>query len=302
MKYAIVFSAAMLSISAFAADTLSNGTTVDTKGEALATNDGVQNGLTQNSKSVSNLFNFPQAVQPGMVAGNTRCTNHGVDTYAFIWNFVSFSNPSHIKDTDCDTTEDIKYLTITCQFKSASDLLVLHMNKKYPELHATATEGAQNLKLEDCFKKPVPAAASEKVSEPKVEVRVERVVEKTVSRTLMLDAGALFYFNKHELHPEARSYLKTKLEALSGMQRVEVTRVSGHTDNVGSVKYNQKLSEQRANAVASLIRSLGYEVSNAVITGYGELHPIVTNSTETGRSMNRRVEIEVTGVEQTTTK
>jgi outer membrane protein OmpA-like peptidoglycan-associated protein len=299
-----IIAAAVLSlfaVSAYAADTLSNGTAVDSKGEATANNTGVENGLTQNSRSTTNMFNFPQAVQPGMVAGNTRCTNHGVNSYGILWNLVSFSNPEHLKDADCDVGEDIKYLTITCQFKTAADLLTLHLNKKYPDLHAVTADGSTNLKLEDCFKKQVavPQAPITVAPQPeaKIEVRKETVVERIVSKTIMLDAGAMFHSAKDTLQPEAVSYLKSKLAVLANLKNVKVVRIHGHTDDVGSLQYNQKLSERRAQTAAAILRSLGFEVSPEVVVGYGKTRPVVTNDSETGRAMNRRVEIEVTGSE-----
>ena len=71
------------------------------------------------------------------------------------------------------------------------------------------------------------------------------------------------------------------------------TTVEGHTDSVGSDAYNQNLSERRANAVREALISEGVDGSRVSSVGYGEARPIADNSTDEGRSMNRRVEAEV---------
>lgn len=65
----------------------------------------------------------------------------------------------------------------------------------------------------------------------------------------------------------------------------------GYTDNVGSKKYNQRLSENRANAVMNLLISKGVEPARLRIAGYNFENPIADNADERGRALNRRVEI-----------
>jgi len=70
--------------------------------------------------------------------------------------------------------------------------------------------------------------------------------------------------------------------------------VEGHTDYMGSVEYNQKLSERRANAVRDYLIQKGIAPSRIQVVGYSELRPIDDNTTAEGRAMNRRSELEVT--------
>ncbi|MEO5675720.1 MAG: OmpA family protein [Chitinophagales bacterium] len=65
----------------------------------------------------------------------------------------------------------------------------------------------------------------------------------------------------------------------------------GYTDNVGSKKYNQKLSESRAEAVMSFLREKKVDPLRLKIVGYNFENPIADNGDERGRAMNRRVEI-----------
>ena len=74
--------------------------------------------------------------------------------------------------------------------------------------------------------------------------------------------------------------------------------VVGHTDNVGSNDYNQKLSERRAHSVAQYLESKRVNPVRMALSGKGESAPIASNSTESGRQQNRRVEIYVEPVVQ----
>ena len=67
--------------------------------------------------------------------------------------------------------------------------------------------------------------------------------------------------------------------------------VSGHTDSTGSTALNQKLSEQRANAVAGFLKAQGVNSSRIFTQGFGPRQPIAGNESSAGRRANRRVEI-----------
>jgi outer membrane protein OmpA-like peptidoglycan-associated protein len=69
--------------------------------------------------------------------------------------------------------------------------------------------------------------------------------------------------------------------------------VEGHTDSTGSDSHNQRLSEQRAGAVADYLIDHGVPSSNVIVYGYGEMRPKTTNDTAEGRQLNRRVEIHI---------
>lgn len=70
-------------------------------------------------------------------------------------------------------------------------------------------------------------------------------------------------------------------------------RVAGYTDSRGSRDHNQRLSEQRADSVAGYIMQQGIDPRRVFTQGYGENQPIGDNATSHGRSMNRRVEIQI---------
>jgi OmpA-OmpF porin, OOP family len=69
-------------------------------------------------------------------------------------------------------------------------------------------------------------------------------------------------------------------------------KIEGHTDSMGTEQYNQKLSEQRAEAVQNyLIQKGAAQRANISTVGYGELKPLADNKTDEGRAENRRVDI-----------
>ncbi len=70
--------------------------------------------------------------------------------------------------------------------------------------------------------------------------------------------------------------------------------VIGHTDSTGDDQYNMKLSQRRANSVASYLENRGIQAERLAILGMGETQPIADNSTANGRAQNRRVELYIT--------
>lgn len=70
-----------------------------------------------------------------------------------------------------------------------------------------------------------------------------------------------------------------------------VVFVGGHTNSVGTVKYNDKLSQKRANAVRSVLVTAGVPNDKIHVKAYGSRAPIADNDTENGLKVNRRAEI-----------
>lgn len=90
-------------------------------------------------------------------------------------------------------------------------------------------------------------------------------------------------------------FLDTLSTFLTKMPTV-LLEVSGHTDNTGRVQTNNKLSQDRANAVRLYLVSKGIGVKQAYAMGYGSYQPIADNKTVTGRTLNRRVELQIKGL------
>ena len=69
--------------------------------------------------------------------------------------------------------------------------------------------------------------------------------------------------------------------------------ISGHTDNTGSLRVNQRLSRDRARAVVDYLVAGGIPESQLVSQGYADTQPVAPNDTAAGRQQNRRVEFKV---------
>jgi outer membrane protein OmpA-like peptidoglycan-associated protein len=102
-----------------------------------------------------------------------------------------------------------------------------------------------------------------------------------------------FDYNVATLSAESRPELERVALLLKEHPALRI-EVGGHTDNVGSVSYNQKLSIMRAEAVRSyLVEKEGIDSTRIEVRGYGLSKPAGSNSTEEGRHQNRRTEFKV---------
>ncbi|MBV9037649.1 MAG: OmpA family protein [Acidobacteriaceae bacterium] len=72
-------------------------------------------------------------------------------------------------------------------------------------------------------------------------------------------------------------------------------QIEGYTDSTGTVEFNQKLSEQRANTVRDFLLRQGLNTNSMTAVGYGPNYPVAPNDTAAGRQQNRRVELVVSG-------
>jgi len=101
-----------------------------------------------------------------------------------------------------------------------------------------------------------------------------------------------FDFDKAVIRPDAVPVLDEAVRTLKEEGTVAVI-VAGHTDSVGSDKYNMKLSLRRANAVRDYLVKQGIPASRIRTEGLGETEPVASNDTADGRAQNRRVELHV---------
>jgi len=118
--------------------------------------------------------------------------------------------------------------------------------------------------------------------------------QETARGLIMNLSDVLFDFNKYSLKPEAREKLAKVSGILLAYPDLKV-QVEGYTDNIGSDDYNQNLSEKRAAGVRDYLVTESVQEANITAEGYGKNNPIADNSTQSGRSQNRRVELVVSG-------
>ena len=110
----------------------------------------------------------------------------------------------------------------------------------------------------------------------------------SISNPIVLQ-NILFETGKADLVQESFFELDKLFEYLQINTSIKI-RILGHTDNIGSEEDNQKLSEDRAEAVTDYLVDKGVNKDRIQYEGYGESKPIADNSSESGRKLNRRTE------------
>jgi outer membrane protein OmpA-like peptidoglycan-associated protein len=117
---------------------------------------------------------------------------------------------------------------------------------------------------------------------------------ETARGLIMNVPDVLFYSGSARLTADAREKLARVSGILAAQADLHIT-VEGHTDNVGNVESNQRLSEQRSHAVLAFLIEQKIPTTAVDTAGFGEARPVASNDTPEGRQQNRRVEIIVRG-------
>ncbi len=133
----------------------------------------------------------------------------------------------------------------------------------------------------DLVKKPVPAgkttaapAPAEKSAVPKAPAAAApKPAAKPAPQKINFSSDALFDFDKSELKPKGKAMLDDLVTVLNGAT-YEVILAIGHTDRIGSVKYNQTLSVKRAEAVKQYLVAKGIAANRVYAEGKGKSQPV----------------------------
>jgi len=119
-------------------------------------------------------------------------------------------------------------------------------------------------------------------------VTLERIDKDTIK--LSLSSEASFDVDQSRIKGAFKPALNRVASVMSNYDQT-VIHIVGHTDNTGSASYNQRLSERRAESVASYLSGHGLSYSRLLTYGHGEDEPRASNNTAHGRKLNRRVEL-----------
>ena len=125
------------------------------------------------------------------------------------------------------------------------------------------------------------------------QARVQKLSEQVVLITMTNQTA--FETDSSSIKPGFHSTMDKLADVVVRYGKTTLT-VVGHTDNVGTDSYNQRLSERRALSVAQYLEQRRVNGMRLATAGKGESQPVASNATETGRQANRRVEIYVEAV------
>ncbi|SNS18760.1 Outer membrane protein OmpA [Sphingomonas laterariae] len=117
---------------------------------------------------------------------------------------------------------------------------------------------------------------------------------------LNIPSGITFATNSYTIEPQFRSTLDSVAQTLASYNQTYVD-VYGHTDSTGNDTINIPLSQNRAKSVADYLTTRGVTSARIGTQGFGASQPIASNSTVEGRAQNRRVEIKIVPVTDTST-
>lgn len=124
-----------------------------------------------------------------------------------------------------------------------------------------------------------------------LEQQVSDLQTQETERGVVLTLGSvLFETEKATLQTGAQRTVQKVAEFLNQYPERKIL-IEGFTDSRGNDDYNQKLSEERAQAVRELLVTSGVDAQRVEVQGYGEQYPLASNDNSAGRQQNRRVEI-----------
>lgn len=128
------------------------------------------------------------------------------------------------------------------------------------------------------------------------EAKVEKI-NNGEGLKVTFDAGILFETNSSTLSSQSQDALMKFGQSLQNNSETNIV-ISGHTDNTGTDAINEPLSEKRAESVANFLVSKGVSRNRMTTVGNGSKQPVAENTSESGKSKNRRVEIVIVANEK----
>ncbi len=162
--------------------------------------------------------------------------------------------------------------------------------KKKKKWDLTSDEKATYYYIDDIVveKSSVPASDSGLTQDPLIELADTFNIDEIKLDSAIVLRNINFDFNKYELLPESFTEINKLIHLMKSNPGTKI-KLEGHTDNFGTYEFNLKLSLQRAESVASYLIHNGIYADRIKVAGYSFSHPLVSNETDEGRRINRRV-------------
>jgi len=134
-------------------------------------------------------------------------------------------------------------------------------------------------------------ASTAQMQTAELKQRLADLQAKQTERGMLVTLGdVLFESGRADVKPAAQGALRKLAEFLQQYPNRRIL-IEGYTDDVGAAAYNQSLSQRRAEAVNGALLAMGVSDQRTATAGYGEEFPVVANSSDSNRAMNRRVEV-----------
>lgn len=134
----------------------------------------------------------------------------------------------------------------------------------------------------------IPKGSADNLVNKVIELKNIKVGSKIALRNIFFDTG------KSTLRSLSNTELDRLVKLMNDVPSLKI-EISGHTDNTGSAKLNNSLSQDRAQAVVNYLKGKGISSARMNAKGYGSTKPIASNNSADGRQQNRRTEFEIKG-------
>jgi outer membrane protein OmpA-like peptidoglycan-associated protein len=185
---------------------------------------------------------------------------------------------AQIEITDNGTGKIIE--TFTTNSATGKFILTLNSGKNY----GIAVKANGYLFHSENF--DIPNGSDDALVDKTIELKNIAVGSKIALRNIFFDHG------KATLRSESNAELDRLVQLMKDVPKLKI-EISGHTDNTGSVAINETLSQQRADAVVTYLKTKGISADRMTAKGYGASVPVAPNTTNEGRQLNRRTEFEI---------
>lgn len=137
------------------------------------------------------------------------------------------------------------------------------------------------------------ATIPEEGGDQEVLCRLERALVAVEEDSVVILEQIQFAFDSHEILEESFGLMGQIASALRDHPEIRVVEIQGHTDDQGNDQYNATLSQRRAESVQAWLTENGIEAARLRARGYGEIAPLVRDTTDEARALNRRVEFRI---------
>ena len=117
------------------------------------------------------------------------------------------------------------------------------------------------------------------------------IKSNTIAKPSLQNVIIYFDFDKYEIKDSEIMKIKNAAQTFATLGNDYKMEITGHTDNKGNLGYNMSLSEKRSKSVIECLQSINTKTKNTAVSSKAYLIPAVSNETDEGSTMNRRVEI-----------